>query len=218
MSSVRICTNCKWEYPLHYKYSKCRWCNAFLDKHICWMCNKLKPLSEYYFHKSGKNAGTIKRICKDCNRFRSTKESEDYHKYYDRHLRFIQRKKEYLKKLYQDWLQITNVPFKPLTEKEWLEACAYFNGCAICGNPDIEVRQFFVKFEKGGRYTPWNVFPVCGNCNKYNRYVENPFVWLEYVSKRFNMSKERKEMLINFFIMQLKKYIERGNSNEQSTN
>lgn len=78
----------------------------------------------------------------------------------------------------KEWLEITDIPFKVLSEEQWLETCRFFGGCALCGNEHIESRQFFINFKDGGKYTVWNMFPACSECSKHVRQVSNPFVWM----------------------------------------
>jgi hypothetical protein len=77
---------------------------------------------------------------------------------------------------YAKWLeQITAAPFKPLTEEQWLKACRYFGGCALCDTPEIEARGYFIQFKQGGRYTAWNILPLCELCATELKKQLNPF-------------------------------------------
>lgn len=90
---------------------------------------------------------------------------------------------------------------KTLTEAEWLETCRYFGGCATCGNSHVESRQYFVPFSAGGRYTVWNVFPMCADCAKHLRLISNPFIWLDRrigAKSLEGLTDERRERLIEF--------------------
>jgi len=51
-----------------------------------------------------------------------------------------------------------------MTEQEWLKNCSYFKGCAMCGEHDIQVRQYFIPRKDGGRYTKKNMIPMCPTC------------------------------------------------------
>lgn len=52
-----------------------------------------------------------------------------------------------------------------LTEEEWQKRCNFFNGCAMCGGK-IEVRTMYFPRYLNGSYSPWNVIPLCGECQK----------------------------------------------------
>jgi hypothetical protein len=95
-----------------------------------------------------------------------------------------------------------------MSEQQWLEACNYFNGCAICGSEDIETREFFVPFSKGGRYTAWNMFPLCGKCAIHTKPAANPFIWLDdYLGKAkdLGLNDYRKERLIEYMLLQIER-------------
>lgn len=77
---------------------------------------------------------------------------------------------------YEMWVKrVKSAPFKVLTEDEWLEACTYFGGCALCRKKEIDVRGFFLPFVEGGRYTAWNVIPLCKACGHRAFRSRNPF-------------------------------------------
>ena len=50
-----------------------------------------------------------------------------------------------------------------MTEDEWQRRCNFFNGCAMCGGR-IEVRTMYFPRYLNGSYSPWNVIPLCGEC------------------------------------------------------
>lgn len=80
--------------------------------------------------------------------------------------------------MYNDWLaKVQEVPksYPTITESQWLEACSYFNGCALCDTDQIDTRFYFIKFDKGGRYCDWNVLPVCDRCAVSVKGLKNPF-------------------------------------------
>lgn len=111
--------------------------------------------------------------------------------------------------MYEKFMADATINFKPMTEKDWLQTCSFFNGCAFCGSEHIESRQFFVQFNKGGRYAPWNMIPTCGTCAGFRRNNMNPFTWLdnrignEHILKVLNT--ERKERLMEFLFLQVEK-------------
>jgi len=201
MQSVRKCTNpeCGWEFPLSYNLGKCRFCKSFIDIHQCSDCGEWKYLNNFYI----KNNGYKDNICKLCRSVRGNafkQENPEWDLQYNR--RYHADRRAAANKIYEDWKASTQLPFKPMTEEQWLEACAFFNGCALCGNPHIEARQFFIHFEDGGRYAPWNMYPVCGTCADHKRVTDNPFSWID---KQHFIKPERKERLIEYFIMQIEK-------------
>lgn len=79
---------------------------------------------------------------------------------------------------WQSKLKAIDDKVKILNEAEWRRATMYFNGCALCGEPEIEVRYQLLTPELGGRYTVLNTIPVCGDCVKVPRRHVNPFEWL----------------------------------------
>lgn len=79
---------------------------------------------------------------------------------------------------YNEWLKrIAAVPknYPTLTEEQWMKACRHFNGCAKCGDENIEARGFFISFKNGGRYCDWNIIPLCSRCAADWNIAKNPF-------------------------------------------
>lgn len=77
-----------------------------------------------------------------------------------------------------EWMSLVNkIPadYHTLTNDEWLEACAFFDGCAMCDNPHINTRGFFLLFKAGGKYSKWNIIPLCEDCARKHRTYTNPF-------------------------------------------
>ena len=62
-----------------------------------------------------------------------------------------------------------------MTEDEWLDACRYFGGCALCDSDSIDARGYFIRFEDGGKYNACNVIPLCDTCATTLKYQSNPF-------------------------------------------
>lgn len=50
-----------------------------------------------------------------------------------------------------------------MTEKQWEHRVDFFGGCCFCGNP-VEARGYFFPRRLNGKYNPWNVVPLCGEC------------------------------------------------------
>ena len=68
---------------------------------------------------------------------------------------------------FEDWQHNMKLaPTTTLTEEEWLETVAHFNGCAICGADEIVTRGFLIDPANGGMCTVWNVLPMCSDCSK----------------------------------------------------
>jgi len=137
------CPACGWVFPSTYINSTCRFCHSPLLLCICPICGELKvPYS------------TEDLICKDC-------------KAKQNRVLYNAKKKAYHEKLNATLIKrLTTPKFRALTEAEWLETCSYFAGCAYCGNSSIDARTYFIPFADGGRYTVWNVIPICEECAK----------------------------------------------------
>ena len=156
----RTCTGCGWVYPASFNEPRCRFCGTEFTERICPDCGKLK--TPYKKHSP---------ICRDCYN-RSQREGD----HDERMLRWRAKRIATVEEKYAEWLkQITAAPFRPLTEEQWLKACRYFGGCALCDTPEIEARGYFIQFEQGGRYTAWNILPLCELCATELKKQLNPF-------------------------------------------
>lgn len=158
--------------PDAYRGRRCRRCKTILDKRICPHCGKLKASTEFYDDDTHP-------CCKACY----VRVNFENH-YVNTVLKREAIRAEYrlnADKALVDWLDNIKRPTKLLKEDEWLRACSYFNGCAICGNESIEVRWIFVPpqlFGKGS-YTACNVIPVCGKCGEILLKKDlNPFSYM----------------------------------------
>jgi hypothetical protein len=81
---------------------------------------------------------------------------------------------------YEDWKKLIKAASPGhLTEQQWIEACRFFGGCAICGSEHIDTRGFFIRFKDGGRYAVWNILPLCSNCNTLHKRQPNLFITLD---------------------------------------
>jgi hypothetical protein len=109
--------------------------------------------------------------------------------------------KEYIDP-YTVWLeQVKDLPAPLITEDQWIEICRYFNGCAVCGSESIDARAFFIQFRFGGKYTPWNVFPICERCNKIWDAEPNPFrnvAWFRHYKTREFVDHDSFKELVNY--------------------
>jgi hypothetical protein len=215
MSSVtRKCPKCNWEFPGCFTKTKCRFCGTFFETQWCLKCQQFKPIENFYWYKTGKNAGYLTRVCKTCNAEIKKEWDELFPEQKRiRANRFVANKLQQINTKYEEWLDLSKIDFKPMTEDEWLATCAYFDGCAICGCEHIEAREFFVPFAQGGKYASWNMFPMCGKCAGAVQKYKNPFRWLDKnlgTAKELGLTEERKKRLLEYFILQ----IERNGGNE----
>ena len=195
MLSLRImqCSYCKFHYTENYfepDNSLCEACRK-LDPNItrntklivkpevnpnvktCRVCGFTLPLDMFY---------TGMRVCKKCHSARVVaydKANSKAAATRDHNLR--KRKKEIREIRYEKFIANLDAlaPIPPLTEKEWLAICSYFNGCAICNVKEIATRMFFVLFKDGGGYNKFNIIPVCEKCSMYGRGQPNPFIYFD---------------------------------------
>ena len=208
-SAIRLCSKCGWVYPSCYTQTKCKFCHTVFSTQVCLRCKELVPTEHFYVYKSGRNAGYLGRLCKPC----SAETKKEWDALYpeqnlERVKKFIAQKQKVAGQRYQDWLDLTDLEFKPMNEKDWLTTCMYFDGCAICGDEHIEAREFFVPFKEGGRYTSWNMFPMCNKCVTLVRRTANPFIWLDnYLgqARKLHMTEARKQRLLEYFILQIER-------------
>lgn len=169
----RTCKGCGWVYPSSFNELRCRFCGTAFTERICSSCGELKTM--YY-------EGSL--LCVDCKKAR-LKQYPDYTR--DR------RSKEYMAReiakveaRYEAWIKlITAAPFKPITEEQWLQACRFFEGCALCDSTSIDARGYFIAFKNGGRYVAWNILPMCEKCETDLKVCLNPFRRLD---PKFNNS------------------------------
>lgn len=117
----------------------------------------------------------------------------------------------------ESWVSNPLLQFKPMTEQEWYKACSYFGGCAFCNNSHIETRQFFIPFKEGGRYSPWNVFPMCGDCAvRIVPRTTNPFLFMDScvgtAHSRYKIPKARLKQLREYFEMKVSEAIDNSRS------
>lgn len=162
MSDIKlVCSGCGWVYPSTYDKPRCRFCGTKFVERVCPVCGKL---------------GVPYRIespqCRDCY--------VTLYKAYGKAVVSTQRWREgeiqRAEVLYDDWIKrLKDATFAPLSEDEWLAACRHFNGCALCDSSDIAARGYFIQFVDGGRYTSWNILPMCEQCTTALKMQINPF-------------------------------------------
>lgn len=155
--NTKKCKRCGWEYAIDYPERLCRFCHLAFDINWCVRCGNLAE-------RSYSNIYYCKECCVDLRRA--------YH-----YISTTVDQSEYAIK-FAEWLRLiaaVPTPYTMLTEQEWIKACKYFGKCAICTEDEISTRQFFVPFSSGGRYTAWNIIPVCDLCATEKRRTPNPF-------------------------------------------
>lgn len=157
--STKTCKKCGWVYPSTQPGTKCRFCGEPFDTVVCRKCGAMIPKEEMV---GGKN------LCRQCHNAEEREHMVTYRANRD----------DAFDKAYADWrVRIAAVPkdYPTLTEEQWMRACRHFNGCARCGDEEIEARGFFVQFKEGGRYCDWNVIPLCSKCAGDWKLSTNPF-------------------------------------------
>lgn len=165
-------------YPITHPDRKCRFCGEYFEEGFCLTCGKYTKLHSY----NGR--------CDEC----FTKVNTAYARVYLDKLHAINEARLHA------WLSaIDSIPTKTLTEQEWLETCTHFGKCAYCANEHIDARAFFIAHAIGGKYTVWNIIPVCEQCALKHREAANPFISLkkeilepivEYLSSRIEEAKQ----------------------------
>lgn len=133
------CPKCGHEYPWQVPREYCRFCRTELTRGTCYLC---KQYNDRIRH--GK--------CQACSNKLNVKS--------------VQRSAARAKSEYAEWLEKIKVPkpIVPLSEDDWIRACSYFGGCALCDSDQIDARLLFVPGSRGGTYTMFNVIPACEKC------------------------------------------------------
>lgn len=132
-----------------------------------WIAPKFRKLRAY----NDKDFGTIyleSGICHDC-----INASVYVDKYLDgAPLSEAEAKKQFTvyAELYERaWRKVISMaPREALSDTDWKKACAFFNGCAICG-ATIEVQAKFFPIQFNGTHSAWNVIPMCTACYATHR-------------------------------------------------
>lgn len=142
------------------------------DTIICSTCRIEKPSSEFYsgrrYCKKCAIAGQKAWVEKSPERIARKKEISKLHK------------RRHSDDFYKNWLLLLSIVKAPqrLTEEQWVEACRYFKGCAVCGEASVEVRDLLIRPSDGGTYSAINVLPLCAACGSMSKQSKNPFLWV----------------------------------------
>lgn len=172
--STKTCKNCGWVYPITQPGRKCIICGEPFEFVLCSTCGVLTPLDKM-------ESGT--GICKACAAA------------YDRTVKA--QRKQLQTDAFDEWIARVNaVPknYPTLSEKQWLEACMFFDGCARCHSKDIDARGFFVGPALGGRYCDWNIIPLCERCASRWNLTKNVFIHAE-TADHISRKSEHRECL-----------------------
>lgn len=157
---TKTCEGCGWVYPINYPELRCRFCGTKFKKRFCLACGEYTEMVPR------------RQICKKCNSLRCHDKKYDDGRFYRRYL-------QEANKQFDDWISLIQAvpkPYKTLTEDEWINACRYFGKCALCRNEGIDARAYFIAYQLGGKYTAWNVIPVCEKCATSLKIQQNPFI------------------------------------------
>lgn len=142
--NTKTCKHCGWVYPITQPGKRCRMCGEPFEIVVCSRCGKPTPIEDIPQDKG---------MCRSCINAL--------------HQEVISRSNAFYSQVFDDWIAaIASIPktYPTLTERQWLDACTYFDGCAKCGNKAIDTRGFFIGAELGGRYCDWNIIPLCERC------------------------------------------------------
>ena len=179
--NIKKCKKCGWEYPATSNVRTCRFCGEPFTVGYCSVCGEWKENLR------------INR-CREC-------ETEEHRKWRQRHSdTSVSRFDDWLKKIQQ-----IPTPYKTLTEDQWLEACAHFEGCAYCGSEDISARSMFITFNDGGRYCAWNIIPSCERCETALKSTDNPF---KFMNEKFGRSKAHTAIKFGYNLKKLQRIVD----------
>lgn len=213
MELIRVCPGCKWEFPHTFHNVKCTFCGTTFDLQWCNKCQEFKPNDAFYHYKNG----TKHSRCRACERIRQRQyDIDNPERRKARSTRWYDKVLTETEQRYENWKKVTAaLPFKILSEDQWLAACEYFRGCAICGEDHIETRQYFIQFQEGGKYVVWNIFPMCGKCSTYMRKTPNPFKNMSefFAGDGMYIKEDKAKRLVDYLQLQIEKV-----QNEQKTN
>lgn len=183
---MRICPKCGFAMPLMTTKSICPVCKTYWPGGK--LCSHCGEFSEWIHRSDG--------YCLDCKHMS------------DRLWRI--RKNKNIDKQYKDWLDLMNGipgPLVTLTEDDWLRVCSYFEGqCSICHEGVIDARMYFVDFKQGGRYTSYNIIPVCEKCaTKRRADTYQPFRYFDYNFNNYKLQKGTLDKIIKYLSKEIDK-------------
>lgn len=152
--NTKTCKKCGWVYPITHPARTCRFCRTPFENGFCGSCGIYTKLHPYNY------------MCKTCFTTTNTRNTNEA----------LERKSERQEEALSDWIdKIQAIPLRTLTEDEWINTCNHFRKCAYCSTEYISARTFFIAYALGGRYTAWNVLPVCEKCALKHLSTGNPF-------------------------------------------
>lgn len=161
---TKTCKGCGWVFAKVTPYKSCPFCGRYFTEGVCIDCG------EYSY-----DLVPSKGICPECQRKRVAKYNRNRTPT-DWAARRHKKICEEDDKMFDDWVaQIKELKMHTLTEEEWMEACRYFGGCAVCASESIDARGYFISYEDGGRYNAANVIPICEKCATAAKAQHNPF-------------------------------------------
>jgi hypothetical protein len=162
MSTTKICRQCGWEVPYDTKRVNCRVCGAKYTERACRVCGKLFAIEEMY--------GATCRECRKLTSNNSNKQKRVSAKQIAESTAI-----RALKIWLEDTTPLSTVPVG-YSAADWQRSVSYFSGCAYCGSSQPTTRAYYVGYQSGGRYQPWNILPLCDDCAIKTQSIDNP--WL----------------------------------------
>lgn len=205
--NTKTCKKCGWVYPKVTPYTSCRFCGLAFTNGTCKKCGEY---TEDLIPGNG--------LCRTCyNKRHAIYQKKVYvdpehHNDYRKRLYVVSDNK------FAEWTaRLKSIKTHTLTEDEWMEACRYFKGCALCNIESIDARGYFVRFEDGGKYNACNVIPLCDKCATELKYQHNPF---RRINTMFNSSLDLVRGISTDKLNKAADYLQRkmeGAENEQSS-
>ena len=163
--NTKKCKKCGWEYPLITPYSTCRFCGMSFTQGICSVCGEYSD-----------DIIPSTKLCRPCYNKRNGVYQKRVQRTTDNNQKYYRRLLKEADDRFAAWVaRLSKLTTHTLTEDEWLEACRYFGGCALCGDDSIDARGYFIRFEDGGKYNACNVIPMCDKCATDMKHQSNPF-------------------------------------------
>lgn len=155
---MKVCPKCGFMAPVRSSAHKCKRCGTPYPNESGGRCDYCGEWKDYVNNAS--------RMCKQCSAI-AVKKVLDRHR----------ATAEDLYNIIVDKVALKKLPFRALRDEEWIRTCIHFDGCVMCGADRIDSKMYFIPFRKGGRYTPYNMLPICDKCSEYlyrSKYNEDP--------------------------------------------